>query len=136
MVEVGTAELKSIRGYFADLLDPRSTVNREHLLVDVIVIAICAVIAGADGPTAIAQWANSKCVAEWLRQHLPLPHGIPQKDTSRRLLQRLPAAAFQQCFESWLQSLLGASDVRFLAIDGKTLRRSHDRSNQWEPCLW
>jgi predicted transposase YbfD/YdcC len=123
-----TVRLGSITEYFQDLPDPRSDVNREHLLVDVIVIAICAVIAGADGPTAIAAWAHSPCVADWLRRHLALPSGIPAKDTYRRVLQRLQPAAFQRCFESWLQSLIGSDDVRFLAIDGKSVRRSHDSS--------
>ena len=128
MSELENASLDSLTGYFEDLPDPRSAVNREHLLVDVIVISICAVIAGADGPTGIAAWAHSPSVAEWLRQHLALPNGIPAKDTYRRVLQRLQPEAFQRCFESWLQSLMGLSEVRFLAIDGKTLRRSHDRS--------
>ena len=124
----GEVGLGSITEYFEDLPDPRSEVNREHLLVDVIVIAICAVIAGADGPTAIAAWAHSPCVADWLRRHLALPNGIPAKDTYRRVLPRLQPEAFQRCFESWLQSLIGLSDVRFLASDGQTLRRSHDSS--------
>lgn len=129
---MGTSEpssLKSITEYFGELPDPRSEVNREHLLVDVIVISICAILAGADGPTAIAVWAKSPSVATWLKQHLTLAHGIPAKDTYRRVLQRLRPEAFQRCFKDWLQSLVGIHDVRFLAIDGKTLRRSHDRKN-------
>jgi predicted transposase YbfD/YdcC len=129
MSAVQDAGLSSLAEHFAELPDPRSEVNREHRLVDVIVISICAVIAGADGPTGIAEWARSPSVAEWLRQHLALPHGIPAKDTYRRVLQRLQPAAFQKCFESWLQSLLGSRDIRFLNIDGKTVRRSHDRSH-------
>jgi len=124
------SSLKSIAEYFEELPDPRSEVNREHLLVDVIVISICAILAGADGPAAIAAWARSQGVSAWLKQHLALPHGIPSKDTYRRVLQRLQPAAFQRCFESWLQSLAGMHDVQFLAIDGKTLRRSHDRKNK------
>lgn len=124
-----SASLQSITEYFDELPDPRSEVNRAHLLVDVIVIAICAILAGADGPTGIAVWAKSPTVAEWLRQHLVLPHGIPSKDTYRRVLQRLRPAAFQLCFQTWLQSLVGVDGVRFLAVDGKTLRRSHDRKH-------
>ena len=59
---------------------------------------------------------------------LTLPNGVPSKDTYRRVLQRLRPEAFQRCFETWLQSLVGTCDVRCLAIDGKTLRSSHDRS--------
>jgi predicted transposase YbfD/YdcC len=123
------SSLKSIAEHFEELPDPRSEVNREHLLVDVIVISICAILAGADGPTAIAVWAKSPSVSAWLKQHLALPNGIPSKDTYRRVLQRLRPEAFQRCFESWLQSLVGTLGVRFLAIDGKTLRRSHDRKH-------
>lgn len=123
------SSLKSIAEHFEELPDPRSEVNREHLLVDVIVISICAILAGADGPTAIAVWAKSPSVAAWLKQHLALPHGIPSKDTYRRVLQRLRPEAFQRCFETWLQSLVGTHEVRFLAIDGKTLRGSHDRQH-------
>lgn len=124
------SSLKSIVEYFEELPDPRSEVNREHLLVDVIVISICAILAGADGPTAIAVWAQSPSVSAWLKQHLALPNGIPSKDTYRRVLQRLRPEAFQRCFETWLQSLVGTLGVRFLAIDGKTLRRSHDRKQK------
>jgi predicted transposase YbfD/YdcC len=129
MLASENSSLKSITEHFEELPDPRSEVNREHLLVDVIVISICAILAGADGPTAIAAWAKSPSVTAWLQQHLSLPKGIPSKDTYRRVLQRLRPEAFQRCFETWLQSLVGMHDVRFLAIDGKTLRRSHDRKN-------
>jgi predicted transposase YbfD/YdcC len=128
MSEVEDAGHGSLTEHLENLPDPRSAVNREHSLVDVVVISICAVIAGADGPTGIAEWARSPGVAEWLRRHLALPNGIPAKDTYRRVLQRLQPEAFQRCFAGWLQSLVGSSEVRFLAIDGKTLRRSHDRS--------
>lgn len=129
MLASESSSLKSIVEHFEELPDPRSEVNREHLLVDVIVISICAILAGADGPTAIAVWAKSPSVSAWLQQHLALPNGIPSKDTYRRVLQRLRPEAFQRCFETWLQSLVGTLGVRFLAIDGKTLRRSHDRKH-------
>ena len=129
MLASESSSLKSIAEHFQELPDPRSEVNREHLLVDVIVISVCAILAGADGPTAIAVWAKSPSVSAWLKQHLALPKGIPSKDTYRRVLQRLRPEAFQRCFETWLQSLVGTLGVRFLAIDGKTLRRSHDRTH-------
>lgn len=128
MSERRSSGLSGITEAFEELPDPRSEVNREHLLVDVIVISICAVLAGAEGPTGIAEWARSPSVSEWLRRHLKLPNGIPAKDTYRRVLQRLNPEAFQKCFASWLQSLMTSSDVRLLAIDGKTLRRSHDHA--------
>lgn len=123
--------LDEIVGYFADLEEPRSTVNRKHPLVSVVVIAVMAVLAGAGGPTAIAKWAA--CKEAFLLGVLPLPNGIPRKDVFRRVLAALQPGAFQACFVPWLQSLrqraAAATGVSqpVLAVDGKTLRRSHDR---------
>jgi predicted transposase YbfD/YdcC len=124
--------LDEVLGYFDDLEDPRSTVNRKHPLVSVVVIAMMAVLAGAGGPTAIAKWAALK--AEFLLQVLQLPNGIPRKDVFRRVLSTLQPGAFQACFAQWLQSLRAKAaeatgvDKPVLAVDGKTARRSHDRS--------
>jgi predicted transposase YbfD/YdcC len=124
--------LEEVLGYFDDLEDPRSTVNRKHPLVSVVVIAMMAVLAGAGGPTAIAKWAALK--AEFLLQVLQLPNGIPRKDVFRRVLSTLQPGAFQACFAQWLQSLRAKAaeatgvDKPVLAVDGKTARRSHDRS--------
>jgi predicted transposase YbfD/YdcC len=136
MLSIGGQDAVNLLRFFDDLPDPRSMVNRLHRLGDVIVIAICAVIANADGPTAIAHWA--KLNAAWLRRHLALPNGIPGKDTFRRILGLLPPAAFQQCFQQWLQTLQVRADddsenKRHIAIDGKALRRSHDRKNGLGP---
>jgi len=136
MLVIGTQEAVNLLRFFDGLPDPRSSVNRLHRLGDVIVIAICAVLANADGPTAIAQWA--KLNAGWLRKHLALPNGIPGKDTFRRVLGLLSPAAFQQCFQQWLHTLQmsvdeNAENLKHIAIDGKALRRSHDRRNGWGP---
>ena len=136
MLAIGEQDAVNILRFFDDLPDPRSTVNRLHRLGDVIVIAICAIIANADGPTAIAKWANLN--AYWLRRHLALPNGIPGKDTFRRVLGLLPPAVFQQCFQQWLQTLQispdGEADTpKHIAIDGKTMRRSHDRKHGLGP---
>ena len=136
MLSIGGQDAVNLLRFFDDLPDPRSMVNRLHRLGDVIVIAICAVLATADGPTAIAHWA--KLNAAWLRRHLALPNGIPGKDTFRRVLGLLPPAAFQQCFQRWLQTLQVPADdasenKRHIAIDGKALRRSHDRKNGLGP---
>ena len=118
--------------HFAELEDPRSEINLRHPLVSVVVIALMAVLAGASGPTAIAKWARIK--QELLRPLLPLPNGVPRKDVFRRVLATLQPDAFQACFANWLQSLRVAAaaatgvDQPVLAIDGKTLRRSHDKS--------
>lgn len=80
------ANVRGIIEYFADLPDPRSSVNQRHLLIDVIVIAVCAVLSRSDGPTEIEEWAV--CREDWLREHLSLPNGIPSHDTFRRVLYR------------------------------------------------
>lgn len=136
MLVMGAQDAVNLLRFFDDLPDPRSNVNRLHRLGDVIVIAICAILANADGPTAIAQWA--KLNEAWLRRHLALPGGIPGKDTFRRVLGLLPPAAFQQCFQQWLQTVQTSADEesenpRHIAIDGKALRRSHDRQRGLGP---
>jgi predicted transposase YbfD/YdcC len=125
--------LDEVVAYFRDLEDPRSEINRKHPLASVVVIALVAVLAGASGPTMIAQWAALK--EGLLASVLPLPHGAPCKDVFRRVLMALRPEAFQECFAAWLRSLRDAAAAETgverptLAIDGKTLRRSHDRKN-------
>lgn len=131
MAERTLSNVGSLKEHFAELPDPRSSINRRHLLVDVIVVCVCGVLAGADGPAAIAAWA--KLHREWLEKHLELPSGIPSRDTFRRVLQRLQPQAFQSCFAAWLKTLTGPLGAEFLAIDGKTLRRSHDRQQNLGP---
>ena len=137
MLAIGEHDAVNIVRYFDDLPDPRSEVNRLHRVGDAIAISICEVVALADGPTAIAKWA--KLNETWLRKHLALPHGIPSKDTFRRVLTLLNPILFQQCFSDWLNTLNLAADVddsvqqRHIAIDGKTLRRSHDSKAKLGP---
>jgi predicted transposase YbfD/YdcC len=125
--------LDEIVVHFQGLEDPRSTINQRHPLASVLVIALLAVLAGAAGPTAIARWAAFK--EELLLRVLDLPNGIPRKDVFRRVLMALKPAAFQACFANWLRSLRAEAVAQtgveqpVLAIDGKTLRRSHDREN-------
>ena len=132
MVNCVRMSVKEIVGHFKQLEDPRSSINRLHPLESVIVIAIMAVLAGANGPTSIAKWAKIK--AEVLSKLLDLPHGIPRKDVFRRVLATLKPDAFQACFTMWLTALRNAAadamgvERPTLAIDGKTLRRSHDHS--------
>ena len=124
--------LDEVVGFFDELEDPRSEINQKHPLASVVVIAMMAVLAGAGGPTAIARWAKLK--AEFLSELLELPNGIPRKDVFRRVLCLLKPEAFQRCFASWLQALRDQAseatgiDQPVLAVDGKTSRRSHDRS--------
>jgi len=124
--------LDEVLVHFSGLEDPRSEVNLRHPLESVVVIALMAVLAGASGPTSIARWALIK--AELLTTLLPLPHGVPRKDVFRRVLSALQPETFQICFVNWLQSLRAAAaaatgiDQPVFAVDGKTLRRSHDKS--------
>ena len=126
--------VESILKDFAELPDPRSHVNQKHLLGDIIVISIMAVIAGAEGPKAIGVWALSN--KEWLEQRLELPSGVPSHDTIGRVLMTLKPAAFQSCFERWIKRLSDSrmpTDLDVVAIDGKALRRSHDRKKDLGP---
>lgn len=123
--------LEEVVGYFDELEDPRSTINQKHPFVSVVVIALMAVLAGASGPTTIAQWAKYKEAV--LLRVLDLPHGVPRKDVFRRVLSLLNPTAFQTCFAAWLQALREEAakateiDQPVYAVDGKTARRSHDR---------
>jgi predicted transposase YbfD/YdcC len=117
----------SIGSYFESLDDPRHMRNRRHLLVDIAVIAVCGVLCGCDGPTAIHRWARHR--ESWLAQQLALPNGIPSRDCIRRLLMALKPEAFQRCFRAWISDaiLTDADEPGLLvSIDGKTCRRSHD----------
>jgi predicted transposase YbfD/YdcC len=131
MTDIQRISLDEVVLHFAKLDDPRSSVNLRHPLVSVAVIALMAVFAGAGGPTAIAEWAALK--KDFLIDALDLPNGVPRKDVFRRVLMALKPAAFQACYVGWLESLRARAaaasgvDRPVLAIDGKTLRRSHDR---------
>ena len=103
MADIHRIGLDEVARHFEELEDPRSTINRRHPLVSVVVIALMAVLAGASGPTAIAKWAALK--EEFLLETLDLPNGIPCKDVFRRVLVLLKPTAFQACFANWLQSL-------------------------------
>jgi predicted transposase YbfD/YdcC len=133
MAEQRHVGLDEIAKHFEQLDDPRARINLRHPLVSVVVIALLAILAGANGPTAIAQWALLKQAL--LGKALHLPNGIPRKDVFRRVLTLLKPAAFQACFANWLQALrLTAAaqagvDQPVLAIDGKTARRSHDHKH-------
>lgn len=126
--------VESIGSYFQSLSDPRHTRNRKHLLTDIVVIAVCAMICGADGPTAIHRWASHR--VDWLRTFLPLPNGIPSRDCLRRLLMALKPESFQRCFQDWITQAVHVEEggpARLVAIDGKTCRRSHDAASGLRP---
>lgn len=134
MAENLRVRVDEIAAHFSSLEDPRSSINRRHPLVSVVVIAVMAVLAQANGPTAIARWARTK--EAFLTPLLDLPAGIPRKDVFRRVLMLLQPAAFQACFQNWLAALRAKAAERsgidrpVLPVDGKTNRRSHDRANE------
>jgi predicted transposase YbfD/YdcC len=115
----------TISAYFSVMEDPRRF-NRRHKLLDILVISICAAICGAEGWEDIELFGEAK--EEWLRGFLELPHGIPSDDTYRRVFAVLDAEQFQNCFMDWIEAVEELTEGQVVAVDGKTLRRSHDRS--------
>jgi predicted transposase YbfD/YdcC len=116
----------SIAVHVGGLPDPRVERTRTHRLSDVITIALCAVLCGANDWVAVETFGHAK--EAWLRTFLPLPGGIPAHDTFGRIFAQLDPAAFQRCFLSWVQAVVGELPPQVVAVDGKTLRGSADRS--------
>ncbi len=112
----------SIPTFFAKLQDPRRAHRRLHRLQDIIVIALCAVIAGAQDWQQIVTFGRKRL--QWLRGFLELPNGIPSHDTFERVFDRLKPQAFQTCFRDWVQAISATLKIKHIAIDGKTLRGS------------
>ncbi len=112
--------------YFAEIKDPRIERTKQHKLLDIIIIAICGMICGAEGWVEIEEFGKEK--EEWLKTILELPNGIPSHDTFGRVFARLDPVKFEECFFQWVQSL-NETIAGVIAIDGKTLRRTHDGAN-------
>ncbi len=114
-------EKKTFLEHFADLEDPRS---REplHSLEEILLVAVCAVLSGADGWAGVALWGRAKL--HWLRRFLPFENGVASHDTFGRVFALLDAAAFESCFIAWMSSVCGAFQGLEVSVDGKTLRRS------------
>jgi predicted transposase YbfD/YdcC len=118
--------VNNISEHFGDLTDPRVDRTKQYELIDIVTIALCAVICGADGWVAIERWGNSKL--DWLRQFLELPNGIPSHDTFGDVFARLDPEEFRKCFGSWVKAISQITEGQIVAIDGKRLRRSHDKT--------
>ena len=118
--------LVSISACFGDLYDPRVEGRCEYPLMEIITIAICAVIAGADGWTEVETFGKSK--AAWLKQFLKLEKGIPSHDTFGNVFRMLNAEAFQRSFMRWIERVFTITQGQVIAIDGKTVRRSYDKT--------
>jgi predicted transposase YbfD/YdcC len=113
--------------HFEALQDPRVERTREHELLEIIAIAICAVVCGADGWVDVEKFGQAK--QDWLKTFLRLKGGIPSHDTFGRVFARIDPEHFGACFASWVAALAGRLGLKHVAIDGKALRRSHDRSS-------
>ena len=115
----------SITEHWSKLEDPRGDCGKRHQLIEIISIAVCAVICGADSWVDVELFGNSK--KEWLKTFLGLAHGIPSHDTFGKVFALLDARQFQDRFMDWVQAVNEVTKGQLVAIDGKTIRRSHDR---------
>jgi predicted transposase YbfD/YdcC len=116
----------AIFDHFDTLTDPRIERNKRHLLHEMVVIALCGAICGADGWADVERFGNTKL--KWFRRFLELEGGIPSHDTFGRVFARLDTHEFLECLQSWVQHFQSTLRERGIAIDGKTLRRSFDQA--------
>ena len=121
-----TRSIADIETCFASLYDPRVQGRCDHKLLDIIIIAICAVVCGAEDWVAIETFGKSK--KEWLKQFLELPEGPPSHDTFGDVFSMLDGEEFQRCFARWVAEVFSVTKGQVIAIDGKTVRRSHKRT--------
>jgi predicted transposase YbfD/YdcC len=126
-----TTSALSVARFFTRLRDPRRRHLRRHLLLDIVVLTLCAVIAGANDWQQIAAFGRAR--RAWLETFLALPNGIPSHDTLERVFDRLDPQAFQACFRQWVEALTQQLGLQQIAIDGKTLRHSGNAAKGWKP---
>ena len=117
----------SFPDYFQDLQDPRVERTRKHPLINVLFIAVCGVLSGANSFASIHEFATDR--RQWFARYLDLTNGIPSDDTLARVLARLDPGAFEKCLLGWIQAVQEVTANRLIAIDGKTLRGSYDRAD-------
>jgi len=118
--------IAAIFEHFGPLKDPRIDRTKRHSLLDILVITVCAIICGADTWVDVEEFGKAK--RRWLKTFLDLPNDIPSHDTVGDVFARLDADHFQDCFLNWIQAVSVVTQGQVVAIDGKTLRRSHDRT--------
>jgi DDE_Tnp_1-associated/Transposase DDE domain len=123
--------VENLAQYFGAIEDPRCGGKVEHRLLDILVIAVCAVIACAESWDDIALYGRSKLA--WLRTFLELPNGVPSHDTFRRVFMLIDPDAFEAGFATWVGALTAGFEREVVAIDGKTIRRSFDRGRDQSP---
>ncbi len=119
------SDTASLTEHFGSLVDPRIDRTKRHNLMDIVTIALCGVIAGADSWVDVEEFGKRK--AEWLHKMLDLPNGIPSHDTFGRVFAKLDAQQFERCFTEWVLAVREVLQGDVVAIDGKRVRRSHDR---------
>jgi len=112
----------SLASHFASLPDPRIDRTKKHLLGDILIISLCATIAGADSWPEVEQFGHVKLT--WLQTFLTLPNGIPSHDTFRRVFARIDPKAFNRCVAAWMAGLCQTTGLRHVAIDGKAARKA------------
>ena len=110
----------TIQAHFGDVEDPRRTYLNEHPLINILTIALCAIVAGAEGWTDVENFGRQK--QTWLRQFLDLQNGIPAHDTFGRVFARLDPESFRRSFLSWVQAVFEVTAGQVIAVDGKKLR--------------
>jgi predicted transposase YbfD/YdcC len=114
----------SIAKHFSKVKDPRVERTKRHKLLEILVIAICGVICGADSWVDIELFGKTKL--EWLKTFLKLPNGIPSHDTFGRVFRAIDPEEFEHSFMEWVQAINEMTQGQVIAIDGKQLRGSHD----------
>ena len=121
----------SIVEHFRTLEDPRIERTKKHLLLDILVIALCTLLTGGEGFQDMALFGKSK--RAWLQTFLALPYGIPSHDTFGRVFARLNPRRFQECFLSWTRAVAQLTQGTLIALDGKTVKASFDRATAASP---
>lgn len=124
------SDLNEVCDYFLDIEEPREEKGRRHNLQDIIVIAICAIMCGADGFKGMQVFGEAR--KEWLNTFLELKHGIPSEDTFGRVFSMIDSEKFRNCFVRWTSSITDLIEGEVVSIDGKTACNSHDKENNKE----
>ena len=124
---MASSESAAFHDHFQGLIDPRVERTRRHPLINVVFIAVCGILSGANSFAGIHEFGRDR--RGWFARYLDLANGIPSDDTFARVLARLDPAAFEKCLLSWIQAVQEVTENRLIAIDGKTLRGSYDRGD-------
>jgi len=126
-ISVMEKRIFSIQKHFKPLKDPRILKKTSHKLIDMIIIAICAVICGADGWTQVEEFGKAR--RKWFEGFLELPHGVPSHNTFGRVFSLISSKLFQTCFQQWINEVFDITGGQVIPIDGKTAKGSHYKKN-------